>query len=585
MPAPKHINLSKIPEKPGVYQFKDVAGQLLYIGKAKLLKNRVSSYFHSSANHSPSKKIMVNRIAKVEFIITSSETEALLLESNQIKRYQPPFNISLKDDKYFLYIKITTNEEFPRVFTVRRVNSDKAKYFGPYVSTLSVRQTLHTLRKLFPHRNFIKPPSKHQLQYYVRRYPELMGPSDAAEYGNTIDRIVSFLSGKYRVIVDELRQKMHEASHHKQYERAAIFRDKINSIERIMEKQKVVSTKNENMDIISIARELSRAAINLFSVRQGKLIAKQDFLLTNTADQSDAAILQTFIERFYTQHTNVPQSIIVPMKLPRPSLIGKTFGSTVLVPSRGVKKQYLNLGLENAQHYLEIQKASWERDDKKIKQALLEFKELLKLKHLPRRIETYDISNIQGTDAVGSMIVFTDGQPDKKWYRKFKIKTVPGANDPAMMAEVLQRRFDTSHTKKGWPQPDLIILDGGKGQLSTVLKDVAIKYPIVALAKKHEDIYLPGKSLPVNFAENSSALFLIQRMRDEAHRFAITFYRKRHGSSLHASVLDDIPGIGPLTKKKLLRTFGTLKEIRNASQKQLEASIGTKVASTLKEHL
>lgn len=598
MSAPKHINLAKVPLKPGVYQFKDATGALLYIGKAKQLRHRVSSYFHSAAKHSPTKQIMVGKIAKLEYIITSSETEALLLESSLIKRHQPPYNIDLKDDKNFLYIKISLGEEYPRVFTVRRILQDKAKYFGPYTSAFSVRETLHTLRKLFPHRNFPTQPSKHQLEYYVRRYPELMGPADPADYRRTIDRIIRFLNGDYLEIVHELQQEMKKRASDRQFERAALLRDKVSAIERMMEKQKVVSPRQEHYDIISVAREGARAAVNLFAVRQGKLIAKQDFMLTNATEQSDAEVLQAFIERFYAQHTNTPPAILVPVALPNAPLINKTFSTSVVVPRRGVKRQYLTLGRENALNYLEQQKASWEKDTRKIQQALGAFKELLKLPAIPRRIETYDISNIQGTNAVGSMVVFTDGQPDKQWYRKFKIKTVEGANDFAMLTEVLKRRFQHhqpdsslpgrergSGERVGWPQPDLVILDGGKGQLNTVRKQVDIPCPLIALAKKEESIFIPDRKTPLHFPADSEALYLIQRMRDEAHRFAITFYRSRHGQATTHSRLDDVPGIGTQTKKKLLKAFGSVRHIRNQSVETLTSLVGTTIAKRIKESL
>lgn len=579
-----NINPKIIPRKPGVYLYKNAAGEIIYIGKAKKLKNRVATYFQQSAALAPDKKIMVSKIKKVEFIITSSEVEALLLESNLIKKHQPPYNIDLKDDKNFLYIKITLNEEYPRVFTVRRILKDKAKYFGPFVSAISVRRTLRLLHKLFPHRNFPKPPSPNHLRYLTNRYPELLGPQDKNEYRQIIDRIINFLKGNYEDIAKDLKHKMSKAADKKLFEKAAGYRDKIQAINKVMERQKVVSTKQENQDILSLARENSQSAINLFAVRQGKLIFKQGFILTNTLNKTDGEVLQTFIERFYSQYTDLPETIIVPTHLPNTSLITEAFSCQVIIPRRGTKKEYLNLGYENARNHLEQQKTSWERDDKKIRQALLKFKECLKLKIVPKRIETYDISNIQGANAVGSMIVFTNGQPDKKWYRKFKIKTVKGANDPAMMAEVIKRRF--LHLKSGyasWPKPDLIILDGGKGQLNAVLKTINLKIPIIALAKKQEDIYMPGRKSPINFPSNSTALFLIQRMRDEAHRFAITFFRATHQKHLKKSFLDEIPRLGPKKKRLLINKFGSIENIRHASKKELSRVIGKKLTTTLKE--
>jgi len=581
------INLKNIPQKPGVYLFKDKKDNILYIGKATSLKSRVSSYFHKSSGLTPHKQLMVKRITKVQYIITSSTTEALLLESQLIKKHQPPYNVDLKDDKNFQFIKISLDEEFPRVFTARRILKDKAKYFGPFVSGGSVRQTLHLLRKLFPHRNFPKPVSDHHLKFLLKRYPQLMGPQDKEEYQQTIKRIISFLKGGYDDIVNQLKQKMNDSSRQQQYELAAAYRNKIQAIERLMEKQKVISTKLENQDLISLARENDISAINLFMVRQGKLINKQNFILKNTADQTDSEIVQSFIERYYSQNPNPPRQLLIPDKIDNKTNIEQAFKLKVIVPQKGTKKQYLNLGQENAADYLNQQQASWQKDEIKTKAALDQFKKLLKLKKNPERIEIFDISNIQGQTAVGSMVVFTDGQPDKKWYRKFKIKTIKGANDPAMMAEILSRRFQhISDAKKAkWPKPDLVILDGGKGQLNTVLQIMPKNIPTVAIAKRQEDIYLPDKKEPVNFPTDSEALFLIQRMRDEAHRFAITFFRKKHQLKTKKSQLDDIPGLGPKTKKLLKKNYGTIDNIKKASDKELAKLVGNSRAKLIRQNL
>jgi len=601
------INTKNIPQKPGVYLFsakggsappaslreagraggKDQATNILYIGKATNLKSRVSSYFQQSSTLSPAKQIMIGKIKKVEYIITSSATEALLLESSLIRKHQPPYNVDLKDDKYFQYIKISLDEEYPRVFTVRRISKDKTKYFGPFVSGAAVRQTLHLLRKLFPHRNFPKPISDHHLNFLLRRYPQLLGPSNKKEYRQTINRIIKFLNGQYEDIVKNLKEKMMLASEQKQFEKAAGFRDKIQAIKRIMEKQKVVSTKLENQDIISLAFEQDMSAINLFNIRNGKLLNKQSFILRNTADQSAAEIVQAFIEQYYPQATDLPKQIIIPQKGPNKSIIEKTFRLKLLVPQKGPKKHYLQLGQENAKDYLKQQKASWQKDEVKIQQALQQFKQYLFLKKIPQRIEAFDISNIQGQNAVGSMIVFTNGRSDKKWYRKFKIKTIHGANDPAMMAEIVARRFrhTTSKETKSWPKSDLIILDGGKGQLNIALKAIPLKIPTIALAKKQEDIYLPHKKDPINFPKNSEALYLIQRIRDEAHRFAIGYFRKSHQQDVNKSLLDEIQGLGPKTKKQLLKHFGSVEKIKDAPLKKIIGLIGPYRAKLVKQNL
>ena len=581
----KPKSIQGIPLKPGVYIYKDSKGNILYIGKAKKLKNRVSSYFNKKNSLAPDKEIMVSKIKKIEYIITSSETEALLLETSLIKKNQPPYNIDLKDDKYFLYIKITANEDFPRVFTVRRITKDGAKYFGPYTSALSVRETLRLLRKIFPHRNFPKPKSPHQLKFLLNRYAKLLGPSNKKEYQQSINKIIQFLKGNYDQILNDLKEKMTEASNKKQFEKAASWRDKIFSINKISEKQKVVSTKLTNEDIISLTTESSVSAINLFNVRQGKLINKENFILKNTSGQDEKDILQAFIEQYYSSTPDKPKQIILPIAPADKSIIEKTFLLKVIVPQKGVKKQFIKLGEENAQNYLEQQKASWQRADENSTMALTDIKKLLQLKKKPNRIEIYDISNIQGINAVGSMVVFTDGQPDKKWYRKFKIKTIDQANDPAMMAEVLTRRFQHIDKKtKNWPQPDLIILDGGKGQLNTVNKAINIKIPIIALAKKNEDIYQLNKKNPVNLKFNSPAYYLVQRMRDEAHRFAITFFRKSHQKLSLTSKLDEIPGVGPNTKKKLIKHFGSSQNTLNASPGELAEIIGKKLANNIKKY-
>ncbi len=585
MKTTKPSSIQNIPLKPGVYIYKDDKGNILYIGKAKKLKSRVSSYFHQKANLSPTKKMMASKIKKIEYIITSSETEALLLETSLIKKHQPPYNIDLKDDKYFLYIKITVNEDFPRVFTVRRITKDRAKYFGPFTSSLSVRETLRLLRKIFPHQNFPKPKSPHQLKFLLNRYAKLLGPSNKTEYQQSINKIIQFLKGDYNQILNDLKQKMRDASNKKQFEKAGNWRDKIFAINRIAEKQKVVSTKPTNEDIISLASESSVSAINLFNIRQGKLINKENFVLKNTIDQKQKDILQAFIEQYYSSSPDKPKQIILPIAPTDKSLIEKTFSFKIIVPQKGVKKQFINLGEENARDYLEQQKASWQREDEKSKDSLSEIKKLLKLKKNPNRIEIYDISNIQGISAVGSMVVFTNGQPNKKWYRKFKIKIIDQANDPAMMAEVLARRFQHINKKnENWPKPDLIILDGGKSQLNTVNKAINIKIPIIALAKKNEDIYQLNKKNPVNLKFNSPAFFLIQRMRDEAHRFAITFFRKSHQKSSLSSKLDEIPGIGPNTKKKLIKHFGSSQNALTAPQKELIKIIGKKLANNIKKY-
>jgi len=584
--------LKNIPQKPGVYIYKNIQGKIIYVGKAKKLKSRVSSYFQKSSSLSAEKQTMVSNIKKIEYIITSNETEALLLETSLIKKHQPPHNIMLKDDKYFLYIKITANEDFPRVFTVRRIEKDKAKYFGPYTSALSVRETLRLLRSLFPHRNFKSPASEKYVSKMHQRYPELLGPQDKDEYQRTIDRIVRFIKGDYEQIKKELSERMQSHSANKRYEAAAKLRDKINAIEKISEKQKVVSTKLVNQDIISIYSDKNSSAIKVFNIRLGKLLHKDNFILKNTSLKEPSEVIQEFIKQYYPKIINLPKEIILQYDIEDKGLIEKVFKMKIIVPKKGKNKDFIKLGIENAKNYLEQQKASWEKESFNIKQSLEQLKKSLGLKKIPHRIETYDISNIQGSHAVGSMVVFIDGQPNKKWYRKFKIKTVQGANDPAMMAEVLSRRFKhhanppSTHRGEGWgegkwPQPDLVVLDGGKGQLNIVRKKINTTVNIIALAKKHEEVYLPGRKDPISLTINSPAYFLIQRMRDEAHRFAIAFYRQSHKQDNLKSSFDSIPGVGPSTRKKLITAFGSMQAVRSATKKELLKVVNKKIVNNI----
>ncbi len=589
-------NIKNIPPKPGIYIYKNTQNKIIYIGKAINLKSRVSSYFQKSSSLAPDKLTMVRLIKKIEYIITSNETEALLLETSLIKKHQPPFNIMLKDDKYFLYIKITTNEDFPRVFTVRKVEKDAAKYFGPYTSTLSVREILRLLRSLFPHRNFQFPASEKQIDRMHQRYPELLGPQDKKEYQKTIHRIIKFIKGDYEQIKNDLYKKMKSHSNNKEYEKAGKLRDKITAIDKISEKQKVVSTQLLNQDIVSLYEDDDISAINIFNIRLGKLINKENLLLKNTKFKTPNEIIQEFIKQYYPKILDLPAELITPYDIEDQEIIEKIYKIKIIIPQRGKNKKLIELGNENAKNYLEQQKASWEKENLNTNISLEQIKKTLGLQKFPKRIEIYDISNIQGRHAVGSMVVFTNGQPDKKWYRKFKIKTIKGANDPAMLAEILTRRFQ-HHTdppfphrgegwgeggkNNAWPKPDLVILDGGKGQLNAVRKEINKSIKIVSLAKKHEEIFLPNRKNPINLKINSPAYFLIQRMRDEAHRFAITFYRQSHKTENLKSGFDSIPGVGPKIRKMLINKFGSIQVAKAAPKNDLQKIVGKKITNNI----
>jgi len=573
--------LNFLPRKPGVYLFKNKRAEVIYVGKATNLKSRVKSYWQRTQDLSPWKKIMMKEIADLEYILTSSEKEALFLEANLIKKYHPKFNVIFTDDKNFLYIKIS-HEDFPLIYTVRRVSKDKAKYFGPYTSANSARYTLNLLRKIFPYRTCQNLPKKACLEYHLNRCPApCEGKVSKHEYAKLIDQIIKFLKGDYFELQKNLKEKMKILSERKLFEYAALTRDKLFALENVMAKQKVIYPKNLNQDIISLVQK-KIAAANLFQIRAGKLIDRKNFILKNIENQTSAEILASILKLYYAQTQDYPKEIIIREKIENQKELENLTKAKILIAQRGKKRQLIKLGEENAHDYLEKKEFLWQKEDKKAAVALKELAKQIKLKIPPKRIEAYDISNIQGLLAVGSMVVFENGQPKKSDYRKFKIKTVFQADDPAMMAEVIKRRFSNLNLTK----PNLIILDGGRGQLGVVLKilkSLKIKIPTAALAKKHEDLYLPNKKAPIQLSQNAS--FLLQRIRDEAHRFAIGFYQSKHQKELKKSILDEIPGLGPKKKKLLLDRFGSLPNLKQSDNNEVEEIVGKKLTKIIREYL
>lgn len=583
--------LANIPRKPGVYLFKEKNDAILYIGKARDLKSRVNSYFQKSAHLEPAKEIMVAKTVDLEYIMVDSEVEALLLETSLIKKHKPPYNVNLKDDKYFVYLKITLEKEFPKVLTVRQVTRDKNKYFGPFTSASAVKDTLHLIRKVFPYKTCKNHPEKPCLGFHIGRcLGHITDNFSKKDYQKIIEGVIKFLEGKNKSLLADLRKQMQEASRKRKYELAARVRDQIQTIGILMEKQKVVSPKLENQDIISLARNTVQAAINLFQIREGKLMHREQFLLQNTSPFPDSELMESFLNQYYTQTAYYPKEVILPTKLKNLSNLEKLTGTKFFIPQRGKKRQLVNMGKKNAEEYLRQVQLEKESRDRTGQQAVEEMANKLNLKKVPQRIEAYDISNIQGANAVGSMVVFTSGLPDKAQYRKFRIKTVRGANDPAMLAEVIARRFRKVQAEKEakWPLPDLVILDGGKGQLSAaakVLETFRISRPVIALAKREEEIFLPSRKNPIILTQNSQGLKLLQRIRDEAHRFAIGYYRKKHQAETRRSILDEIAGVGPKTKRKLLFTFGSVQKIKKASWKDLEKTVGGNLTKKIKEYI
>ena len=611
-----------LPLNPGVYIFKNTNEEILYIGKAKSIRSRVQSYFRPKANLDPGKKKMVTQIADIDSITCDTETEALVLEANLIHQHQPPYNIVLRDDKYYLFIKITTNEDFPRVFPVRQLKNDKARYFGPYSSATSVRQTLKLLRRIFPYKGekasyqdkiFPHPlfdqrskSAQRSSKNKVGRLPttRLTNKPNKKEsitrnaYNQNIASIIKFLQGNRQQIINTLSSGMKKAARKKQYERAAIFRDQLNAVEHLEGSQKVYLSHKESFDVISIARRNRASAANVFSVKNGKLLMKNTFLLRHRMSSSSSDVLRHFLLQYYYVAQDIPHLILIPQKLQHQTIITKTIDSktppVLKTPQRGKKKSLLEMGKLNAKQLLN-EEADTFNDEAVIMKTLAKLTNALNIKSAKKnshsllsRIETYDISNIQGQLATGSMIVFSDGKPNKKQYKKFKINLTNKPNDYAMLQEVLTRRFKNNH--KDWPKPDLILIDGGRGQLNAakhVLDKQKLNIPIAAIAKREETLFTYNQSniAKIQLPYDSLALFLIQRMRDEAHRFTISYHQLLRSKHQQRSLLDEIPGIGPKTKKCLLRRFGSLKAIRSSSTNELIKVIGKSKAKQLRDWL
>ncbi len=614
--------LQTLPTRPGVYLMKDERGEVIYVGKAINLRNRVRSYFHASAQHSPKLRRMVDHIADLDFIVTDSEIEALILECNLIKEHRPRYNVRLKDDKRYPYIKITWQEDYPRVIVTRRMERDGARYFGPFTAVWAVHQTLDMLRRLFPYltckREITGQDQRACLYYHIGRCAgPCIGAVSREEYRALVQRICLFLEGKAEEIVADLQAQMTSAAEALDFEQAAALRDQIRAVERVTERQKIVLAAGEDQDVIALARENGDACVQVFFIRQGKLIGREYFVLAGTAEEDEAQIVASFVKQFYDEAAYVPPKILLPTEIEEALVIEAWLrekkGNKVRlhVPKRGRQRELVQLAAENAAETLASLRAQWLADEGRSVEALAQLQQHLGLEEAPTRIEGYDISNIQGTAATGSMVVFVKGVPRKSDYRRFRIRTVEGADDYAMMQEVLRRRFKRAIEGKAegsskleaqrpkvkgadvWTiLPDLIIVDGGKGQLNAaleVLEEHGLKgeVPAVGLAKKREEIFLPGRSQPLVLPRDSQALYLLQRIRDEAHRFAIGYHRQLRAKKSLASILEDIPGIGPRRRQALLQHFGSIEAIRQASVEELAAVKGMtrKAAESIKEHL
>ena len=592
--------LAGLPILPGVYIFRDANRRVIYVGKAVVLRHRVRSYFQEGANHTAKTERLVADVADLEWIVTKSELEALILENELIKRYRPRYNIRLKDDKRYPYIKMTWQEDYPQVQIVRTMQRDGARYFGPFTSTRAVYQTLDVVRRLFPYRSCNRAinggDTRACFYYHIKRCPgPCIGAVTMEEYREIIDRACMFLEGKQEAVVDRLRDEMQAAAERLNYEYAAQLRDRIEAVNTIIERQRIVSGHLQDHDFVAMARDDAQACVQVFFIRGGKLIGREYFVLTGAADEDESQVMASFVKQFYDEAAYVPPEILVQTELEELPIIEQWLrqkrGHKVIikVPRRGEKRELMHMALQNAQETLARLRAEWEADTSKHVEALSELQHALGLAEPPSRIECYDISNIQGTAATGSMVVFVQGTPSKQDYRHFRIKSVNGPNDYASMAEVLRRRFARAREHAGersvdgktnrWAiMPDLVIVDGGKGQLSAALEAMEAMgvgdIPVAGLAKENEELFVPGRSAPIILPRDSQALFLVQRIRDEAHRFAVTYHRRLREEQSTASILDEIPGIGPQRRRALLKAFGSLDAIRQATVDELAAVPG-----------
>ena len=617
-----HISdvLNSLPTKPGVYLHKDAEGNVLYVGKAINLRNRVRSYFHSNVDSIKTLRLR-RQIADIEVIVTDSELEALLLEMNLIKQHQPRFNVRLKDDKRYPYIKVHWADPFPKVTVTRRMVRDGGRYFGPYTSVWAVQQTLDLLRKIFPYLTcdrIITGRDERACLYYDIKLcnAPCIGAVDQEQYRATIKQLMDFLDGKSDYIVQGIEQRMAAAAADLDFERAADYRDQLKAIERITARQRIIGPDDTDQDVIAFARANGDACVQVFFVRHGKLIGREYFMLDNAEGESDQEVLQEFLTQFYEDAAYVPKEVLLPAEVEEARIIEEWLRRkrntkvTLQVPRRGKKRELVEMATVNAQDTLAALRQQWAADRSKHVTAITELQDALKLPSPPARIECYDISHTQGQQTVGSMVVFVQGAPQKSDYRRFNVQSTTN-DDYGSMREVLTRRFqryrdtlagelhDPSEIKArsdrptAWALlPDLLIIDGGKGQLAVgqeVLRlfDLENEVPLAALAKQEEEIFLPDRPQSVYLPRRSEALYLVQRVRDEAHRFANEGHRKRRAKVGVASILDAVPGVGPKRRQLLLKRFGSLEALRAASVEELIAvpGISVEVAESIKAHL
>ena len=602
--------LKQLPTSPGVYLMRNAEGTILYVGKALSLRNRVRSYFGATQKLTPKLQRLVDQVHDLDFFVTGSEQEALILEYNLVKRHHPHFNVRLKDDKSYPFLKISLNEEWPRIYFTRHMEEDGGRYFGPFTNARSVRQTLKVLKGIFPFRSCSRIITGNDprpcLDYYIYNcLAPCVGAVGKQEYSRAVKQAILFLEGKQDRIVRDLESKMDKASEALDFETAAQLRDQVQAIARVIEGQKIAARVRGEQDAIAFASERDRAYAQVFFIRGGKLIGRESFILQGTSSEEPEQIMTSFVKQFYGSAPYLPPLLLLQHPVEDKTVIEDWLQSKrgskvrIQVPSRGSKKQLLDIVAENARQGLHQLKVKQLAAPSALPEALAEIENELQLPHSPSRMECYDISNIQGSAAVGSMVVFENGKPKSSLYRRFRIKTVSGADDYAMLQEVLRRRFkrynlqnEVTSTPDSWAVlPDLVLIDGGKGQLSSALAAMketgAASVPLASLAKEHEEIFIPGRSTSIRLPGSSPGLQMLQRLRDEAHRFAIGYHQKVRRKNTFTSLLDGVPGIGPKRKRALLRQLGSVQAIREASLEELTAVSGmtSSQAKKLKEYL
>jgi excinuclease ABC subunit C len=609
--------LATIPAKPGCYLMKNSAAGIIYVGKAVNLRNRVRSYFHSDSGQDAKTHRLVREVADLEWILVGSELEALILEMNLIKKHRPKYNIRLKDDKRYPYIKVHWAEAFPKVTVTRQMAEDGSRYFGPYASAWAVYQTLDALRRIFPYLScdrVITGQDQRACLYHDIKLcsAPCIGAIDQAGYRQLISDLMDFLGGRSEHIVARLESAMQQASDEMRFEKAGALRDQLKAVQSVIERQKIVFASDYvDSDVLAMARSDGEACVQVFFIRGGKLIGREYFVLEGTEDAANAEVMTQFVKQFYTEAATIPRQVMLPEEIEEARIIGQWLRSRrgadaveFVVPTEGQPHQLVQMAAENASETLAALRAQWQADAHKQEQALAELQSALGLASPPNRIECYDVSNTQGTAIVGAMVVFEQGVASKRLYRRFNIESVFGAPDDfASMEEMLTRRFrrwDAARQVEQQPGskpdasfsilPDLVIIDGGKGQLGRVVKVLEkyaldAKVPVVGLAKQREEIFFPRRADPLMLPRHSPALYLLQRIRDEAHRYGITSHRRKRTTLGLASQLDSIPGIGPARRKALLKHFGSLEAIRSATVDELKAVVPERSALSVKANL